>query len=63
MMSLLLLIAKTKGVVVLFSNDTMLCAKAKINNVIACNRKVSTYFFTLFVYLFTSLFVYLFTCC
>ena len=40
-MSLFLFIAQRQGVVVLFSNDNMLCVKAKINNVISCNRKVT----------------------
>ena len=32
--------ADEQGVVILFSNDTMLCAKAKINKIRACDRKV-----------------------
>jgi hypothetical protein len=27
------------GIVILFSNDTMLCAKAKINAIVSCSRK------------------------
>ncbi len=28
------------GVVILFSNDTLLCAKGKMNNITSCDRKV-----------------------
>ena len=30
-----------RGAVILFSNDNMLCAKAKMNDIIACDRMVS----------------------
>ena len=53
-MSLFLFIAQRQGVVVLFSNDNMLCVKAKINNVISCNRKVTLHVVLLLLLLLTD---------